>query len=317
MALTNMLASSAVWTLVARDLDETPLDRCAQSPNISRVEQEFQVESENAASSSSTASPSPSPSPPAHGTTAVDRGADLLVRVLESEEPVALTDLASASGIPKSTASRLVSALERRGLIEQDGQRGRLRPGPAILRVAERGMLERNVVELARLTLDSLAEFSGETINLAVPARGGVEHVAEVESRHFLGTGQWLGRLVDYHCTATGKVFMAFGRATIPAQPLTRYAPATITDPIRLREQLSIVRRTDFATAIDELEPGLAAIAVPVRGAQGDVIAALSIAGPTLRMTPRRIAELKPNLIQEARSLSRRLGNVDEGEHAA
>ncbi len=264
------------------------------------MEQEFQVQSER----------------PAHGTTAVDRGADLLVRVLESEEPVALTDLASASGIPKSTASRLVTALERRGLIEQDGQRGRLRPGPAILRVAERGMLERNVVELARPTLDTLADFSGETINLAVPARGGVEHVAEVESRHFLGTGQWLGRLVDYHCTATGKVFMAFGRAPVPAR-LTRHAPATVTDPELLREELAVVRRTDFATAIDELEPGLAAIAAAVRGAHGDVIAALSIAGPTLRMTPRRIAECKPVLIAEARSLSRRLGHIDEGEHAA
>ncbi|MHB1837910.1 MAG: helix-turn-helix domain-containing protein, partial [Solirubrobacteraceae bacterium] len=74
---------------------------------------------------------------PGRAATAVDRGAELLVRVLESERPVALADLASASGIPKSTASRLVSALERRGLVQQDGQRGRLRPGPAILRVAE------------------------------------------------------------------------------------------------------------------------------------------------------------------------------------
>src|SRR5437588_12246154 len=107
---------------------------------IFRVEQQFQV------------------SP---GTTAVDRSADLLVRVLESERPVALTELVEASGIPKSTASRLLSALERRGLVEQDGERGRLRPGPAILRVAERSMLERNVVELAHSSLDVLAEASG------------------------------------------------------------------------------------------------------------------------------------------------------------
>ena len=93
-----------------------------------------------------------------HGTAAIDRGADLLLRVLESEEPVALTDLASAAGLPKSTASRLVSALERRGLIEQDGERGRLRPGPAILRVAERGMFERNIVEVSRQALDALSE---------------------------------------------------------------------------------------------------------------------------------------------------------------
>jgi IclR family transcriptional regulator, acetate operon repressor len=253
----------------------------------------------------------------ATGTAAVDRGADLLLRVLESEQPVALTELASAAGIPKSTASRLVSALERRGLIEQDGERGRLRPGPAILRVAERGMLERNVVELARPSLDALADASGETINLAVPARQGVEHVAQVDSRHFLGTGQWLGRLVDYHCTAVGKVFMAFGRATMPSRPLHRHAPATITDPRRLRAELDVVHSQGFATAVDELEPGLAAMAAPVRGGRGDVVAALSITGPTLRMTALRILELQPILIDEARTLSRRLGHREKGAQAA
>jgi DNA-binding IclR family transcriptional regulator len=237
--------------------------------------------------------------------------------VLESEQPVGLTELASASGIPKSTASRLVSALERRGLIEQDGERGRLRPGPAILRVAERSMLERNMVELARPTLDALAEATGETINLAVPASHGVEHVAQVDSRHFLGTGQWLGRAVDYHCTAVGKVFMAFGRATVPSQPLARHAPGTITDPRRLRSELEVVRNQGLATAVDELEAGLAAMAAPVRGARGEVVAAISITGPTLRMTPARILELQPILIEEARQLSRRLGHREEGERAA
>jgi IclR family transcriptional regulator, acetate operon repressor len=168
------------------------------------VEQEFQVSNGG---------------PAAHGTTAVDRGADLLVRVLESEQPVALTDLASAAGLPKSTASRLVSALERRGLIEQDGERGRLRPGPAILRVAERSMLERNIVEVSRPALDALAEASGETINLAVPGPEGVEHIAQVDSRHFLGAGQWLGRSVGYEHSANGKVFAAFGRAAFGRGP--------------------------------------------------------------------------------------------------
>ena len=251
------------------------------------------------------------------GTTAIDRGAELLVRVLESEQPVALTDLASASGIPKSTASRLVSALERQGLVEQDGQRGRLRPGPAILRVAERSMVERSVVELARQSLDVLGEASGETINLAVPARHGVEHVAQVESQHFLGAGQWLGRTADFHCTANGKVFMAFGRATVPARELPGLTPLTITDPEELRRQLQTVRHEGFAEAVEELEIGLAAIAAPVRGAAGEVVAALSITGPTVRMTPERIAELRPILIDEARTLSRRLGNTEQGEHAA
>jgi DNA-binding IclR family transcriptional regulator len=253
---------------------------------------------------------------PSHGTAAVDRGADLLLRVLESEQPVALSELASAAGIPKSTASRLLSALERRGLIEQDGQRGRMRPGPAILRVAERGMLERNVAELARPTLETLAEVSGETLNLAVPARHGVEHVAQVDSRHFLGTGQWLGRLVDYHCTAVGKVFLAFGRAPFPAE-LERRAPATITDPKVLRAELETIRHTECATAVDELEPGLAAMAAPVRGPHGNVVAAISITGPNVRLTPLRILELKQVLLEEAGALSSRLGHGEEGEDAA
>ena len=229
----------------------------------------------------------------------------------------ALSDLAIATGIPKSTASRLVSALERRGLIAQDGNRGRLRPGPAILRVAERSMLERNVVELAPPSLDALSRASGETINLAVPARQGVEHVAQVDSVHFLGTGQWLGRAVDYHCTANGKVFLAFGTAPLPEPPLTYYTPGTITDLKRLAVDLENIRRTDIATAIDELEPGLSAVATPVRGTRGDVIAAISITGPTLRMTPARIRELQPILIEEAHALSSRLGYEPQGEHAA
>jgi DNA-binding IclR family transcriptional regulator len=258
--------------------------------NLSGVEQEFQVRGNG--------------TPPAHGTTAIDRGAELLVRVLESEEPVALTELASAAGLPKSTASRLVSALERRGLIEQDGERGRLRPGPAILRVAERSMLQRNIVDVSKPALDALSEATGETINLAVPGLEGVEHIAQVDSRHFLGAGQWVGRSVGYEHSANGKVFAAFGRA--PAD-----APAASSG------ELQMVRRDDCATSIDELEIGLAAMAAPVRGARGEVIAALSISGPTLRMTPARIDELGPILTSEARMLSRRLGHRDQGERAA
>jgi DNA-binding IclR family transcriptional regulator len=258
------------------------------------------------------------------GTTGIDRGAELLVRVLESSRPVTLSELATASGIPKSTASRLVSALERQGLVQQEGERGRLRPGPAILRVAERSMLQRSVVELAGPSLDALAQASGETINLGVPARSGVEHLAQVDSRHFLGAGQWLGRSVDYHCTANGKLFLAFGRARLPTRALPRLTPKTIVDPARLEAEVETVRREGFAIAIDELELGLAAIAAPVRGSGGEVIAALSVSGPTTRMGPDRVAELKPIVIAEAATLSRRLGNEErrlggdeQGEHAA
>jgi DNA-binding IclR family transcriptional regulator len=251
------------------------------------------------------------------GTAAIDRGAELLVRVLESPEPAALSELAKATGIPKSTASRLLTALQRRGLVEQDGERGRLRPGPAILRAAERGLLERNLVEMAGPSLEALGDDTGETINLAVPGLAGVEHVAQVDSTHFLGAGQWVGRSVGYHCTANGKVFLAFGSAPLPDGPLPALTERTVTDLRQLRAELETVRERRFAAAVDELELGLAAIAAPVRGGGGSVVAALSISGPTMRMSPERIDELEPRLIQEAQTLSDRLSPTPEGEPIA
>ena len=251
------------------------------------------------------------------GTQAIDRAAQLLVMVLESDEPVALSDLASTAELPKSTASRLVSALERHGLVHQTGQRGKLEPGPAILRFAHRGGVERHLVELAQPALEAVSEASHETVNLSVPTPVGVDHLAQVDGRHFLGAGQWVGRRVDYHCTANGKVFLAFGAAELPAGELLRMTPATLVERAALDRQLHIVRREGFATTIDELEVGLSALAAPVRGPRGHIIAALSISGPSLRLTGARIAELAPVLLHEADALSERLGASDQGDRAA
>ena len=110
---------------------------------------------------------------------------------------------------------------------------------------------------------------------------------------------------------------MAFRRGMLPAQPLTPHTPFTITSADELRRELEKVRRDGIATAVDELEVGLAAMAAPVRGAGGEVVAALSISGPTLRMSAERIRELEPALIEEAHALGERLGPSEEGENAA
>jgi IclR family acetate operon transcriptional repressor len=250
----------------------------------------------------------------AAGTQSVDRAAQLLAALLESEGPLSLRDLAEAADLPKSTASRLLSALERHGLVHQAGQRGELEPGPAILRYAHRGGVERNLLELAQQSMEALSEASGETINVAVPTPYGVEHLAQVDARHFLGAGHWVGRRVEFHCTANGKIFLAYGAAELPTGPLRRRTPQTLTNRAELARQLETVRRDGVAGAIDELEIGLAAVAAPVHGPTGHVIAALSVSGPTQRL---EISEVEPVLVGQARELSERLGHVTEGERAA
>jgi DNA-binding IclR family transcriptional regulator len=232
------------------------------------------------------------------GTQAIDRAAQLLVRVVESSQPLGVNELAASSGLPKSTTSRLVGALERQGLVQRLGDRGRLRPGPVLLRFATRDS-GASLVELAQPSLGRLADASGETINLAVPGPGGVEHLAQEDTAHFVGVTDWVGRRVPFEHAANGKCFLAFGGTDEPTAELQQ------------------VRARGYATSIDELEVGLTAVAAPVLASTGQAIAALSISGPTARLTPDRIAQLAPLLVEEADALAERLGHRNDGRGVA
>jgi DNA-binding IclR family transcriptional regulator len=236
------------------------------------------------------------------GTQAIDRAAQLLVRVVESTEPETVTELAETTGLPKSTASRLVAALERQGLVQRDGGRGSVRPGPVLVSFARRSLPEADLVELCGRPLDRLAEATGETVNLAVPAKSGVEQLAQRDSRHFLGSTNWIGRTVPYHASAVGKVFLAYGAARSPNR-LEQLTPRTIVDREELERALDKVRARGYATAVEELEPGLWAIAAPIQGATR-VVAALSVSGPTIRLHDGLLEELGRLLVAEADAVS-------------
>ena len=234
----------------------------------------------------------------ATGTQAIDRAAQLLVSVVESAQPPSVGELAQQAGLPKSTTSRLVGALERQGLVQRLGERGRVRPGPVLLRYANRDVSS-TLVELAAPSLRRLADASGETINIAVPGPDGVEHLAQEDTAHFVGVTDWVGRRVAFELAANGKVFLAFGGL----QDLT--------------PELRRVRSRGYATSVDELELGLSALAAPVFGPSGEALAALSISGPSARLTSERIAELAPLLMAEATALAERLGHRDHTRGAA
>jgi DNA-binding IclR family transcriptional regulator len=232
------------------------------------------------------------------GTQAIDRAAQLLVRVVESAQPPSVGELAQGAGLPKSTTSRLLGALERQGLLQRLGDRGRLTPGPVLLRYASRDGSS-SLVELASPSLRRLAAASGETINLAVPGPEGVEHLAQEDTEHLVGVTDWVGRRVPFERAANGKCFLAFGGTS------------------ELTPELQRVRARGYATSIDELELGLSALAAPVFGHDDNAIAALSISGPTARLTSDRIASLAPLLVDEATQLAQRLGHRDHTRGAA
>jgi len=243
------------------------------------------------------------------GTQSIDRAAQVLVHVLETEEPPTVGGLSTRLGLPKSTASRLVGALERQGLIRRDGGGGQLVPGAVLQRYARRETGDAELVERASEALDRLAQASGETINVGVPSLGAVELLDQRDSRHFLGSPNWVGRRVPAHGSALGKVFYAFGALPVPAGSLEPLAPHTV--PTAEELALDEVRAKGYAIALEELEPGLWAVASAVRDASGAVVAALSVSGPTVRLRRGLLVRLGRLLVTEGRSLSAQLGYDD------
>jgi len=241
------------------------------------------------------------------GTQSIDRAAQVLVHVLETADPPTVGALSTRLGLPKSTASRLVGALERQGLIQRDGGAGQLVPGSVLQRYARRETGDAELVDLASDALDRLAQASGETINIGVPSLGAVELLDQRDSRHFLGSTNWVGRRVPAHGSALGKVFYAFGALPVPSGPLEPLAPRTSSGAAGLG--LDEVAATGYATAVEELEPGLWAVAAPVHDASGAVVAALSISGPTVRLRRGLLSRYGRLLLTEGRAVSVLLGH--------
>jgi IclR family transcriptional regulator, acetate operon repressor len=237
---------------------------------------------------------------------AADLTARVLALVLE-RSPRTVIELETAAAASADGVRGALDALERHALVEWDPGRTHVRPGPREVRYARSGR------DLAQPAMRRLASESGETVNLMVRTAGGAEAIAQVDGRHVLGVSNWIGREVPDHCSAAGKVFLAFGASTLPAGPLERLTPQTITDRPLLERDLEAVRRQGFATIADELELGLAAVAAPVRDADG-VVAALSVAGPTARLGEARLALLGRVAIEQAHAVSVQLGYPGELE---
>jgi IclR family acetate operon transcriptional repressor len=251
-----------------------------------------------------------SASPPDASDASAERAAHALALILE-REPRTLGELAQALGATPVEAASLIAALERHELVAWAGRSG-LRAGPAALRFARSGVGREDLAELAQPSIRRLADESGETANLIMPRPAGTEAIAQVDGRHLLGATNWVGRELPLHCTAAGKVFLAFGVAGLADGPLSAPARATIVDRDRLARALETVREEGYATIVDELEDGLAAVAAPVRDRDGAVIAALTVSGATVRLPPARLRLLGRVALEQARALSARLGQTPE-----
>src|SRR5699024_2902154 len=234
----------------------------------------------------------------------VDRAARVL-EILARDGESGVGRLARELGVHRSTASRLVSALRAHDLVERTEGDASLRLGVGVLRLA--------AATRSRLDLTAQAGPLGETVNVAVFREGAAINLYQAQGASTVALHNWVGDRTVLHATSSGKMLMAHlddvQRDQLLAAPLDRFTERTVTDPRVLREQLEGARRDGWAGVVEEFEEGLNAAAAPVRGPEGTVIAALSVAGPTYRLGPADLPGAGAELIRAATEISRRLGH--------
>ena len=242
----------------------------------------------------------------------VDRAARVL-EILARDGESGVGRLARELGVHRSTASRLVSALRAHDLIERAEGNGSLRLGVGVLRLAAATRSRLDLTAQAGPVCDALAERLGETVNVAVFREGAAINLYQAQGASTVALHNWVGDRTVLHATSSGKMLMAHlddvQRDQLLAAPLDRFTERTVTDPRVLREQLDGARRDGWVGVVEEFEEGLNAAAAPVRGPEGTVIAALSVAGPTYRLGPADLPGAGAELIRAATEISRRLGH--------
>jgi len=222
------------------------------------------------------------------------------------------SEIARELHVHRSTALRLLGTLERHALVERDGKNAKYRLGRRLPQLASVVTGESDLRSVARPVCEALAGALGETVTLDVLAGDEIVPIEQATGSTSVVSVNWLGRRTPAHCTASGKVILAFGPAAIRerllARPLVRSTPHTITDPSELERQLDAAREAGLARTYEELEVGLDAIAAPVYDSGGDVVAALDVSGPSHRIRAEGRPELARLTVEAAADLSRRLG---------
>ncbi len=221
-------------------------------------------------------------------------------------------EVARELGVHRSTALRLLGTLERHALVERDPRTAKYRLGRRLPQLARVVSGELDLRHVARPVCEALAASSGETVTLDVLDGDEIVPIEQSTGSTAFVSVNWLGRRTPVHCTASGKVILAFAadslRQRVLARPLVPMTPRSISDVAELEKQLAAAREGGFARTFEELEVGLDAIAAPVFSTDGEVVAAIDVSGPAHRLQAGGGPDLVGLTREAASDLSRRLG---------
>jgi DNA-binding IclR family transcriptional regulator len=236
----------------------------------------------------------------------------VLKQLARAPGPMGITELSAATGIDKAIVHRALKTLVAEKLAAQDPATRKYLLGPGWLQMAGFHLAQLQPVEVAKPHLMRLWSDTDETINLSVQHDLEVMRVLAFESRRNVRVSARVGEVAPLHCTAAGKVFLAFGPAALLdeaiAAGLEQRQPKAITDPARLREDIALTRRRRYGTDVEESDLDYSAIGAPVIDHDGRCVAAVAIAMPVRRYQAADIDSLVGHLLDCADAISHELG---------
>jgi DNA-binding IclR family transcriptional regulator len=243
----------------------------------------------------------------------LDRAFQMLDNLEAHRAGLGLSELAESLNMHKSTAHRLVMVLESNRFVEREAESGKYRLGPRLTQLGMAALSRRDLYSAARPFMTQLVEKTGETAHLGVLRDGEVVSLFNVESGQNLRTPVTVGARSPVHCSSLGKAMLAFLappdiEAFLRGRSFPSYTRHTITGSLRLKQDLRDIRTRGYSIDNEEREEGLRCIGAPVYDASGEVTAAISIAGPTVRVTEARIPEVGKAVRDAAELISANLG---------
>ncbi|MEO0679185.1 MAG: IclR family transcriptional regulator [Pseudomonadota bacterium] len=233
----------------------------------------------------------------------------ILEEVARIGVPVTPTDVNQSIGLPKPTIHRLFATLEAEGFLMRELDGRSYTPGRRLRRLST-NVLSSLRIRTARLAvLGRLAETIGETCNIAVPDREAMVYLDRVETKWPLRIQLPVGTQVPFHCTASGKMYLAtlndaHLESYLRAAKLERRTERTLTDVDALRDEIRRTREREMAEDAEEFMEGMIAAAVPIRDDQGRMVSTVSFHAPTLRMSMTQARRHEPLLRAAAQELS-------------
>lgn len=243
----------------------------------------------------------------------LDRAFGILDILAKSDSGIGLADLADLLGIHKSTTHRLMMVLESVRYVERNATTGKYHLGSRLIELGLSAASQLDIYEIARPHLRELAAQAGETAHLAVLREGEVVSLVKAESTQTLRTPITVGARTPAYCTSLGKAMLAFGppdrvEEFLKNRKLKAYTPKTITSSVRFKAELRAIREQGYSVDNEEREVGLRCIGAPVWNSTGEVVAAISIAGPAFRITDDRLPQLSRAVMSVAARLSSSIG---------